>query len=412
MDPVKSSRRVSGFTLVEMLVVIAIIGLLAALLLPALVQGKARAKRIECVGDLKEIGLAYHLFANDHGGKYPTQVSTNDSGALEFVTAGYQVPSGIFYFSYKFVLPLSASLASPKLFACPSDLGRSASANFSGFNNTNLSFDVGLPTDANNPAVILAADCGLPARATNGGTLRYLPAPNWQQWSGAHGQSGNILFADGHVDLSHDAIVQSEEAIGGVLAYPSVKDMVLIGRTGSGGGSGSGGSSAPASSAGAGVSTAAPQPALGSGQSFVPPASSSPAAASASGPANHPPGNPLASARSNGHSDLHSPAGGQALMELPNAAAPRTLVATNLQAAVSGPVDVKSIMSPPNQRIAHVLRNVLGGSYLLVLLLLLIYATYRYWCWKESRARWFRNRAAGSASKLGKIQGKRGEDNL
>ena len=87
LRPMKTNQangRFGGFTLVELLVVIAIIGILAALLLPALSVAKSRARRIECVGNLRETGLAFHLFANDHGGKFTTQVSTNDGGLLEF----------------------------------------------------------------------------------------------------------------------------------------------------------------------------------------------------------------------------------------------------------------------------------------------------------------------------------------
>ena len=98
------NRRADGFSLVEMLLVIAITGTLAALLLPALERTKARAKRIECLRDLREIGVACHGFANDHGGKLPTQASTNDGGSLEFVRAGYQIP-GTFYLSFKDVRP-------------------------------------------------------------------------------------------------------------------------------------------------------------------------------------------------------------------------------------------------------------------------------------------------------------------
>jgi prepilin-type N-terminal cleavage/methylation domain-containing protein/prepilin-type processing-associated H-X9-DG protein len=97
-----SKPRHSGFTLIELLVVIAIIAILAAMLLPALSKAKARAKRIQCVSNLKQWGLSFQMYAGDNTDSMP---------------AGWYDPNGMWMTALVPFIP-NASFGGPICF-CP-----------------------------------------------------------------------------------------------------------------------------------------------------------------------------------------------------------------------------------------------------------------------------------------------------
>src|SRR5260370_17690867 len=68
------ARRLFAFTLIELLVVIAITGILAAMRRPSLAQAKERGRRIKCLNNLKQLGLALQMYADENEGQFPARM--------------------------------------------------------------------------------------------------------------------------------------------------------------------------------------------------------------------------------------------------------------------------------------------------------------------------------------------------
>jgi len=211
MNPNAPSRRTVAFTLVEMLTVIAIIGILAALLLPVLDKSEGRAKRIVCVNTLEQVGLAFHTFSNDHNGKFPMAISTNDGGSMEYVQSGFE-SGGQFYTAFRHFQALSSELGFPQTLVCPTDT-RVVATNFPSLQNENLSYFAGVQSTFDKPTTVLAGDRNLVTNSFDQPTILGLGPVSDLGWTWElHRFKGNVLIADGHVEQWNSASLASAES--------------------------------------------------------------------------------------------------------------------------------------------------------------------------------------------------------
>lgn len=213
-----------GFTLIELLVVIAIIAILAAILFPVFARARAKAQQTKCLSNLKQIGLAFHMYAQDYNELFPPGAVTGIGPFYYNWTYGwYTVPDpaidGIYRPSLQaYVAALYPYMKNYQIWFCETDVWDSAPTRTETFGTaeaaiageisytfcTQWGTNVGDPStydslcpDPTSPLEIsgqqpaeqcVMIDNGLPSTPSNDLSLYGSP----------HAEGSNVLFLDGH----------------------------------------------------------------------------------------------------------------------------------------------------------------------------------------------------------------------
>lgn len=176
--------------------------------------------KIRCINNLKQDVLAYKMWANDNGDKYPQQVTAAKGGAMETAQDGNV--ASIFKM-------MSNELSTPKILVCPADAHHSVAKNFSKLDNSGISYFASLSASDDQPQTILIGDdnFAIGSKAVKSGLLNFSTSASISWTAERHRNpndvgAGNLGLADGSVQYTTTASMRTEfdNAVTNCIAIP------------------------------------------------------------------------------------------------------------------------------------------------------------------------------------------------
>ena len=188
-------------------------------MLPALARARARAQRIACVTNQKQVGLAFLIFANDRNGGFPPVVEIAEGGSKTRLE------------TWQHFMVLSNELTNPRILRCPSDGSRQSAGDFSdgpqglgSLKDSAVSYAVGTGAEFGQPSHHIASDRNVLGRDGQGcgpaaiyGFITQLKPGDNPRWENSiHVNAGNVILADGSVqELTQSGLVNQLASTGG-----------------------------------------------------------------------------------------------------------------------------------------------------------------------------------------------------
>jgi len=201
-----------GFTLIELLVVIAIIAILAAILFPVFAKAREKARTASCQSNLKQIGTAIAMYAQDYDGVYP--LLYQDPGANGYTSSPPD---------YRWFEAIEPYIKNAQVLVCPSvhtwSVGYAAQSAYwaeateyqgpMGKSDSSLADPSGtvLVVDSNSSSTV-SGWC------ISWATAGSEPSPTSSTWATRHADGLNVLWADGHVKWSKPTSLCKKDAAG------------------------------------------------------------------------------------------------------------------------------------------------------------------------------------------------------
>jgi competence protein ComGC len=197
-----------AFTRIELAVVLAVIAALLVMLVPATDRERQQSRRITCIYNLKQIGVAYRVWSNDHGDQFPASTSETNGGWRDLVC----LASASTYVWTNYATMANELGQSPSVLVCPTDERKPANTFRDLAANTNISYFSGVNADDTHPQAPLGGDRNLGPGTTQDPEYGFSPANGkgndviingpvcWSLKMHSKGRSpgsGNIMLGDG-----------------------------------------------------------------------------------------------------------------------------------------------------------------------------------------------------------------------